>query len=84
MKPLSRWLWLLALPISDAESADMARFRLERPQATPAVQSDNARFVVHAQATLLKPQAIPPRFTLKSALADCAPLPDPLFANGFE
>lgn len=84
MKPHARWSWLLTLAVVDSAPAAQERFRIERAQATRVTTSEDGRFVVQAQAQVLIPATNPPRFALKSTSATCAPLPDPLFENGFE
>ena len=67
-----------------ANTAEPGRFTLRSASAGAQVQPRDARFSVQSVATII-PDGMPrPRFALKNALADCAPLPDPLFANGFD
>jgi hypothetical protein len=66
----------------DASEPD--RFSVRRTDAVVIDRSSDARFAVHAMAELRLAPSNPPRFTLKSTAATCAPLPDALFRDGFE
>lgn len=76
---------LLAIATSGAaNTGESGRFALRSASAGAQVQLREARFSVQSVATVIPDDVAPPRFALKTALADCAPLPDPLFANGFD
>lgn len=75
---------LLATTLLHASDAVGDRFALRAPNARAANVSKDIRFSAQASAEIRRPAADAPRFTLKSTAATCAPLPDPLFQNGFE
>lgn len=82
---MSRILFVLSvlaslLPAAHADD----RFSLKHARVAAATAADGARFSVHASAEIHESLRNPPRFAMKRVLADCAPLPDPLFANSFE
>jgi hypothetical protein len=66
----------------DASASD--RFSIRRADAAVVDRSADARFAVRTVAEFRSSPADPPRFTLKSTNATCAPSPDPLFSNSFE
>lgn len=75
---------LLLLLVSASPVVAAQRFELRDVAATAAAKATaDRRFAVQAVAEMRR-SAPAARFSLKSSLADCAPLPDPLFASGFE
>lgn len=61
-----------------------ARFQVES-QVRAIDTSADGRFSVSAEASYTpNPRSTDGRYALKAVNADCAPLPDALFAHGFE
>lgn len=75
---------LLALAPAAQAASDPPRFRL-RAELQPLMQSDDGRFALRADARFTAAtESNDRRFRLKATRADCTPLTDALFANGFE
>ncbi len=75
---------LLLLIVSASQVVAATRFAVRDAAATTAAKTTpDRRFAVQAVAEMRRSTSAT-RFSLKSSLADCAPLPDPLFASGFE
>ncbi len=74
----------LLLLVSTSPVVAAQRFELRDVTATAAAKATpDRRFAVQAVAEMRRSTSAA-RFSLKSSLADCAPLPDPVFASGFE
>ena len=52
--------------------------------AAKSAESTDRRFAVQATAEIRRGDESMPRFSMKSALAGCAPFADGVFSNGFE
>ncbi len=75
---------LLALAPSAEAASDPSRFRVQA-ELHPLLQSDDGRFALRAEARFTAAsESADQRFRLKATRAECAPLTDALFANGFE
>lgn len=81
--PLALAALLALAPAAEAES-DAPRFRVQA-ELQPLLQSDEGRFALRADARFTATtESSDQRFRLKATRAECAPLTDALFANGFE